>query len=199
MNSPLSQGYYLTFLIFIGIIALGALVQMIVLAVIAIGLAKAVKKGEQELAELKGHVLPLIAKSRDLVEDLTPKLKTVTANLVDVTNTIRSQVKDISGTVSHANETAQDVVKKTEGQIARVDEMVTAVLDTVTTATENLQSMVMRPMRQVNGIYAGLKTGLNVLLSKGQHSAYEAPAANTRPYDVDDLHEVAERFTGDRN
>ena len=53
---------------------------------------------------------------RRLIDDLSPKLKIASSNLVEASHTIRHQA-------NHVNATVEDVLDKTTVQAARVNEM----------------------------------------------------------------------------
>jgi methyl-accepting chemotaxis protein len=126
----------------------------------------AAAKAEKLSAELSGKALPILFQVRGIVEDLSPKLKVISANLVEISNTLKDQTR-------HVNTTVGEVVDKTRHQADRVDEMVSAILDGVTHAGATIQAGVSKPVRQVNGILQGLRAGFETFFAKGKPaSAY---------------------------
>ncbi len=119
----------------------------------------ALAKAEKIANDASARALPIITQTRTIVEDLTPKLKLITANLVEISTTLKDQTK-------HVNSTVGDVVEKTRHQADRVDEMVTAILDGVTHAGATIQAGVSKPVRQVNGIYQAARAAFEKLTSK---------------------------------
>ena len=82
--------------------------------------------------------------------------RTVSSQIVEITSTVRDQTK-------HVNTTVDDVVGKTNAQLAKVDEMVSAVIGSIAHAGATVQSGVSKPVRKVNGLLQGLKVGVETL------------------------------------
>ena len=128
----------------------------------------AVAKAEKLSADLSGKTIPILNQTRGIVEDLSPKLKLITANLVEISDTLKNQTQ-------HVNSTVGDVVDKTRHQAERVDEMVSAILNGVSHAGATIQEGVSKPVRQVSGILNGLRTGVDTFFSKGTSSRSPRP------------------------
>jgi methyl-accepting chemotaxis protein len=147
------------FFVFTAVTSVGVLIQAFVL----LGMYLAVKKSVGEVHELsdqlKQHLVPTLAVSRNLIEDISPKVKVITSNLVEASSTLRSQAE-------HINKTVAGVADMAQAQVSRVDEMATAVLDGLTQATAVVQHGVTTPLKQVTGVLNGLRAGLDVLLRK---------------------------------
>ncbi len=144
------------FLVFTIAVVISVVIQGCVFLGLLIVAMKAVKKFTAIAEELKGKALPIMAQAQDLTADLTPKIKIISTNLVTVSNTVRDQVHHVDATVS-------DVVDKSKTQAARVDDMVSAVLDGVTHAGETIKTGVKIPIRQVAGIFAGIAAAIDSL------------------------------------
>src|ERR1700736_6476710 len=124
-DADLAQTNHLI-MIFIGLIALFMLGMLIALVAIAVTAGKAVKSVTATVDELKGKVLPIIeiatdiSKSgREIIQDATPKVKVITDNLVKTSEIARDAVQKVDATIMDANQ-------RTQRQVARVDDMVTA-------------------------------------------------------------------------
>ncbi|HEY0794204.1 MAG TPA: hypothetical protein VGD64_00340, partial [Acidisarcina sp.] len=170
------------FVIFIAAIAAGVLLQAGILVGMFIALRKTQKKVEDMIDEARVHLLPTIATSRSLVEDLgpkltaavndlTPKIKTISSNLVETTSLIRREAENVKVAVD-------DVVGRTRGQAARVDNMVTGTLNGVEHATTTIQNGVAVPIKKISGWVAAAQAGLGVLFQKRQKSSTASYTAN---------------------
>jgi uncharacterized protein YoxC len=159
---------FVLFLIFTIAVVLCLAIQTWVIVTLLMTLKKAVEKIEQLSDGFSGKALPILTQVRSVVEDLSPKLKIITANLVDISNTVRDQTR-------HVNTTVGEVVDKTRHQAERVDEMVSAILDGVTHAGVTIQAGVAKPVRQVNGIFQGLRAGFESFFSKSKPSDKRYP------------------------
>ena len=145
-----------SFLIFTIAVTISVVIQCAVLLGLLIVVLKAVKKFTAIAEELKAKALPIMGQGQTIIADLTPKIKTISSNLVDTSNTVREQVKHVDATVG-------DVVDKSKQQADRVDDMVSAVLDGVTHASETIKHGVKIPVRQIAGILNGVAAAIESL------------------------------------
>jgi methyl-accepting chemotaxis protein len=152
---------YGLFLVFTIAVVIGVVVQATVFILLVLAIRRAVEKIEKATTDLSGKAVPLMFQTRVILEDLSPKVKTITSNLVEISNTLKNQTQ-------HVNSTVGEVVDKTRQQADRVDEMVTAVLDSVTHAGATIQAGVSKPVRQVSGILNGIRVGIETFLRKSQ-------------------------------
>jgi methyl-accepting chemotaxis protein len=97
--------------------------------------------------------------SREVIQDVAPKIKTITENLTATSTTLRAKAEQISTVVG-------DVTSKAHVQASRVDGMVKSTLDHLTLAVQALEHGVAAPVRQVNGIINGLRAGVDVMRKK---------------------------------
>ena len=129
-------------------------------ACVLLGMFLALRKTQVKLhavtERLEDAVLPLIATSRGLVDDLSPKVKVITTNLVGASDTLRKQAEHVGNVVS-------DVTARTQHQTARVDSMISQTLDKVGSATATVERNIAGPLRKVNGVLAGLRAGVETL------------------------------------
>ncbi len=152
------------YVIFTAATAIGVLMQACILLGMALGLRQFQKKLELVINHLTENAFPLIASSRVTLEEMGPKLKIISANLVEISETLKYESHNIRGSVD-------DVLERTRAQTARVDEMVSGTLDGISHASASIQRGIEVPIRQFSGLWNGLKAGLSVLREKPLHSA----------------------------
>jgi uncharacterized protein HemX len=145
--------------IFVAIAAVSIMMQAGFTLAIFIGTRKAQKKLMALADDLRLHALPVIMSSREIIQDLTPKIKTITDNLTAASATLRNKADQIGAVVG-------DVATRTQGQVSRVDGMVKVTLDQLTSAVQAIEHGIAVPVRQVNGIINGLRAGVEVLRQK---------------------------------
>jgi hypothetical protein len=146
-------------IVFIAIAAVSLLVHAIALVVMALGAQKARKKVEALADDFRLHALPVIISSRDVLNDISPKLKIITENLMATSSTLRAKTDQVGGLVGNVTDRAQ-------AQASRVDGMVKATLDQVTFAAQAIEHGLAAPVRQVSGILNGLRAGVDVIRKK---------------------------------
>ena len=156
MESQLPPIYYI---IFTAITSLGVLMQAAVLLAMYLAVRRLTNRLHSLTDELQPHILPTVAAARNLVEDISPKLKVATTNIVEASHTLRRQA-------DHVTATLDDLLEKTTAQANRVDEIVTASIDSASHATQAVQHAFSVPVRQASALVAGLKAGFEVLRGK---------------------------------
>ena len=120
--------------------------------------------------EVRQKALPVIDSTHDVLHDLHPKVKIITDNLVETSHIVRTKAQEFDGTFT-------DVNQKTRAQAARVDDMVSSVLDTTAEIASTIQKGVQIPVREFSGLMHGLKAGLDTLVGRGKGAQ-----GKTRPH-----------------
>jgi len=165
------QTQQIVWIIFTAVTSIGVLLQASVLLAMFFAVKKAMDEAHELSDQLKQHLVPTIAVARNLIEDISPKVKVATSNLVEASSILRSQAEHINKTVAHVADIAQT-------QAERVDVMATAVLDGVTQATAAVQHGIATPLKQVSGVLNGLRAGLDVLRKKDRPPHVEGDGSN---------------------
>lgn len=143
------------------ITSIGILIQALVLIGVYLGARKAIVQVTKLVDDVREHVMPTIATSRSLIEDLSPKIKVMATNFTEVSHTVRHQAE-------HLNAVVGEVADRTRSQATRVDGMVTGTLDGIDNATASLHEGIAIPVRKVQGLLNGVRAGLDVLLQRGR-------------------------------
>ena len=156
MASQLPPIYYI---IFTAVTSLGVLLQAFVLLAMFLAVRRLANRVHSITDQLEPHLVPTVATARNLIEDVSPKLKVATTNIVEASHTLRRQA-------DHVTATLDDLLSKTTVQANRVDEIVTASIDSASHATHAVQHAFSVPVRQASALFAGLKAGFEVLRGK---------------------------------
>jgi hypothetical protein len=157
----LSSGNSRLLMIFVAMVAIAMVAQAIALIIMAVGAAKTRKRGLEIVEELRTKMLPIITDSHDFIRETTPKLKIITENFVETSHTVRSKAQEF-------DVTASDLNMRTRAQVARVDGMVSSMLNTTSEVAETVQRGIKIPLREVSGLINGLKAGLDVLVGRAK-------------------------------
>jgi hypothetical protein len=155
----LSSGNSRLLMIFVGMVAIAMVVQAIAVIVLAVGAAKASKRALEIADELRTKMGPILDTTHTMIHDSAPKVKIITENLVETSHMVRSKAAEFDATASELN-------MKTRAQAARVDGMVTSVLNTTADISETLQRAIKVPVREFAGLVNGFKAGLDVLVGR---------------------------------
>jgi hypothetical protein len=157
-------------IIFVGIVAISMLTQAIALIGIAVGAAKTRKRGLEMVEELREKMIPVISSAQEFLRDSGPKVKIITENLVETSHIVRTKAAEFDATASELNMRAR-------AQAARVDGMVTGVLNTTSEISNTLQRAVQVPVREFTGLVNGFKAGLDVLVGRARGFGRDTPVA----------------------
>jgi hypothetical protein len=157
----LSSGNSRLLMIFVGMVAVALIVQAIALIAMAVGAAKARKRGLEIVEEVRLKLMPIMDNTHNFIQDNAPKVKIITENFVETSHVIRSKAQEF-------DVTATDLNAKTRAQAARVDGIVTSALNTTTDVAETIQRGIKVPLREVSGLINGVKAGLEVLVGRAK-------------------------------
>ena len=164
----ISSGNSRLLMLFVGMVAIAMVTQAIAVIVAVIAATKARKRLIEIADEVRTRTIPVIDGAQSLLHDLNPKMRIITDNLVETSHVVRSKAQEFDTTISDVNERAR-------AQSARVDDMVTSVLDTTAGIASTLQRGVSVPVREFNGIMNGLKAAVDVLVGRKNHSSRSPP------------------------
>jgi hypothetical protein len=139
--------------------SIGIFIQACVLIGIYIAGRKAITQVTKLVEDAREHAIPVLATSRGLLEDVSPKVKVIASNLTEVSDNLRHQSNNINSAVD-------EVIGRTRNQAARVDGIVTGTLDGINNATASIQEGISAPVRKVTGFVNGLRAALDVLLQR---------------------------------
>ncbi len=155
-------------MIFTAIAALSLLVLAIVTlvggAVVGMGALKVLKEVKEIASDVHRKAMPVLHKADVLIDELTPKIRSVSADVVHITATVREKVDEVGVTVSQMNRTAAAANEKTRSQVDHVDRMVSSVLSTTEDVTNTVVHGIKVPIRQAAGLVAGIRVALETLI-----------------------------------
>ena len=157
-------------LLMVGFTGVAVLLQFCVLLGIFLMTRKALATAKERADEFEASVMPLIHHSKDLVQStkelvkkateviarLEPKLDAAATDLSEMVSSARAETARIQASVDEIN----DRVRR---QAARVDGMITSVLNGVDRVGHFVSEAVNVPVRQVSGIVAAAKAVVDVL------------------------------------
>ena len=146
---------------FVGMVAFAMVVQAVAVIVLAIGAAKASKRALEIAEEVREKLMPVISGTHEIIRDAGPKVKIITENLVETSHVVRTKAREFDATASELN-------MKARVQAARVDGMVTSVLNTTAEISDTLQRAVKVPVREFTGLVNGFKAGVDVLVGRAK-------------------------------
>lgn len=155
----MNEATMILFIIFAAMVTISVVIQGCALAGMYFAARKTQKKVHSLLDDLRIHGLPALDASRDLVQNLSPKVKAVAYNVVETTGNVRGVSQEVSSVV-------REVAGRARVQAAHVDGIVQGTLEQITHAGDTFQHGISVPLRQLGGIASGFRAGWNVLWQK---------------------------------
>jgi len=153
-------------MIFLAVIAAALVVQAVGVVISGLFAAKLLHRVDKigEIVETKTG--PILDKTTQILADLTPKIQSFSENAEQISYTVRVKVDELGATVSQLNETVQEINGRTRIQVGRVDGIVTDALIATEEIAASVQQSIKTPVRQIAGVIAGLKAGLETLIAR---------------------------------
>lgn len=145
---------------YVGILAISVAVLMLLLVVgggfIAMQVLKSVKVLTEMAVGFHGKAGPILEEvaviskhTRDVLEDAKPKIKVVTENLARTSATLSDAAASAKSAVEKVEATVTDANVRTQRQVARVDGMVSAALNTTADVVESINHGIRVPAQKI--------------------------------------------------
>jgi hypothetical protein len=155
---------------FIAVTAVAVVLQTLILAGMYFAVRKMIERTEALQVKVNEQALPLLEKVRSLVDESTPKIQTVIANVAETSDLVKSQAVKIDGAVTEFVGIARSQAERANGlanrTLERVDHTAAAVQNAVTT-----------PVRHLSGLVEGVLAGIGQFagVRRERHRAKAVP------------------------
>jgi hypothetical protein len=125
----------------------------IVGGIVSIVLLSVAKKIKDKLEPTLDAVAPLTVDSRELMTALKPRILKISAQA--------AEIGQLAVVEAHRySEVSKDLAERAKAQIARLDGAVDNTVEHVHEAGDAVKSAVLRPMREIDGVFTGLRTAI---------------------------------------
>jgi len=153
-------------MIFVGLIALALALQALGFLIAGVFAAKLLYSITGIATELHKRTGPIIDKSTQVLNDLAPKVQSMTENVEQITYAVRSKTDDLVATVGQVNQTVQEANSRARAQMARADGILTEALTATEDISHTIQDSIRAPVRQLVGVIAGIKAAIDKLIER---------------------------------
>lgn len=164
------------------LIAVAVAALSVVMVVVGLKAMKTAKELSNTAEEIKAKVMPLLDEvmgitktSRQLLDDVAPKMKVISDNLVKTTETLVEASKVARGAVQQIDVTLTDANSRAQRQVARVDNMVTAALTTTAEVAETISNGIRVPAQRIAAMAGQAKEFAEGLLARVKTMAANSP------------------------
>lgn len=149
----------------ITLIAVIATVSMVVQAFFAFGMYRTVQQLRDRLELLVGRAEPVIENASRILNETRPRIEEMTKKAVEVAETARAQV-------AQYDELLNEAAGRARQHIDRLDYLLADTTERVQETTAAVQSSILRPVREVNGVMNGVRAALTTL-ARGRRPTVE--------------------------
>jgi methyl-accepting chemotaxis protein len=153
-------------MIFLAIIALALVVQAIGVMVSSMFGAKLLHRVNSIADIVETKTGPILDRTSVILQDLAPKVKSVSDNAEHISSTVRVKVEELGATMSELNDTMREINGRTRAQVRRADGIVTDALQATEEISHTVQNGIKGPVKQIAGIIAGVRAAVETLVAR---------------------------------
>lgn len=140
--------------IFVGLTALAAVTQVIILVAVYFRIRKTTDELSRTAAELQARVNPILLRIQLLVDDAQPRINSMIADASHVVHIARGQAQKIDRVISEAAE-------RVRGQLIHTDRILTGLLEATEAFGSGMRRSVLRPVYKASALLKGVQVGLD--------------------------------------
>jgi len=137
---------------------------VLVMAIVAIMMYRAVSRMQAKVNDLTERAEPVIETVRRLAADNEPKFASIATNAVIISDNAK-EISEVAKDQAHRfAEVGRDLADRTKAQIARVDAVVDETVAHVHQAGDSVKAAVRKPVREASAVIAGVKAAVTTLV-----------------------------------
>jgi hypothetical protein len=144
-----------------------AFLMTAIMAGAMIGVYRAAKRLEVRANPLFDKANTVVDKARVVMDESSPKIRDMIDRAQEMTLMARTQVQKLDELVTETTERARL-------QIDRIEVVVDDTVNRVQETTHAVQSTILRPVREVNGVVSGLRAAISTLAHRNRASVDHA-------------------------
>jgi ABC-type transporter Mla subunit MlaD len=118
--------------------------------------SRAVKRLEGKIGPVADKAGPILDSAQAMIDDARPKIQDLIARADEIAVSARDQMARLESLVTDATDRARL-------QIERIDIAVGDTMNRVQETTAAVQSTILKPVREVNGVVSGLRAAISTL------------------------------------
>ena len=142
--------------IWIAVTSLAVLMQAIAMVVIAISVKKTSDKVTKMAEDTQRKIEPVLSRLQYTLDDLQPRLSTITANAAEITDVATRQTYKFDRVLTEAVDRMRD-------QVVRADQILTGALEGLEEAGSEFKRTVWGPVQKATALIRGVQTGIDFL------------------------------------
>jgi len=155
----------------VGVSAVVGCLAVLVQAAILFAMYRAAIEAQKVGKELTPKIGPLMDRFESFFSASTKLLEENSGKIAHITEETLATVKSARQQVDRLSELIEDVNGRAKARIAQIDATVENTVGQVEQASETVKSAVMKPVREVNGIVAGVKAAVSTYAQGGNRNS----------------------------
>lgn len=132
-------------------------VALLLSALATLGTYRAVRRLESQIEPLLPQAAEFLRNSRQALDEALIQFR-------DTGNKTQAVLDDARAEIAHISEVRADLAGRLQAQMQRIELVLDDAVSCVQTITNTMQGGVIRPLREVGGILAGVRTAVRVFL-----------------------------------
>lgn len=144
-----------------------AALSMIVQAFVVFRIFRVSETVSGRVTALSDKAEPVIDSAKRLVDENRPKIANMAAQAEEIVSTARTQVARMDELITETTERAKI-------RIERIDTVLEDTIDRVQETTAAVQTTILKPVREVNGVISGVRAAVSTLGRKSRASVDSA-------------------------
>ncbi len=144
-----------------------ACIAFIVQAVVMTLLYRVARNTQTKVLPLVDRAEPILVTTRQILEENRPRISEISVEAVGIAKTARVQVEHLGALLT-------DSAERAKARLAQIDRTVDETLGQVEQAGDAVKTAVMKPVKEVNGLMAGMKAALSTLAANNRRPADHA-------------------------
>jgi hypothetical protein len=143
-----------------------ACAAFLVQAGVAVALYRIAKQTQGKIVPLADRAEPILDAARGILDENRPRILEISGEAVAVAKTARQQAEQWSVVLD-------DAAGRARVRIAQIDETVDETVQHVEDVSGAVKGAVLRPVREANGLLAGLKAAVATYVQGGRRSSVD--------------------------
>ena len=144
---------------FVIITALAAVVQMAILAVLYLQFRQLNERTTRIAADLHAQVSPILSRLQVLLDDVQPRISSMTADAAEITHLARTQAQKVDRVFTEATD-------RLRVQLIHADRILTGALEAIEDTGSKVRRTLWEPVHNASAFIKGVKMGLDFFRSQ---------------------------------
>ncbi|MGA2434901.1 MAG: hypothetical protein ABSG25_06405 [Bryobacteraceae bacterium] len=159
----MSENLLYTMMAAIGVAMLAIVVQAVVLCVIA----RTTLRMKKQVSSLIGKIEPVLESSEQLIVEVRTNVVSISAKANEIMDLSRKQLDRV-------DEVLGEATARTRVQMDRIEMVLDDTVNRFQETTSLIQQGILKPLRQLNAITAGIRVGLSILTAGHRRDVTQA-------------------------